>query len=166
MLRVVAGCSSSIRARSQNATPMPAPMPIRSASEAVGNVVRFRLERYLEALESDATDAHSRLAATSGIRADAEHPDVGLVRCERRVVVFDPTLELERRGPEDVVVLEREQDVGDPSARGDVPDLPQVVLPRVLRPRELAVGGHRDLAGPLVLVRPSLAHLDTHGRQG
>jgi osmotically-inducible protein OsmY len=42
---------------------------LRSASEAGGNVVRFRLERYLEALESDAIDAHSRLAETSDVRS-------------------------------------------------------------------------------------------------
>jgi osmotically-inducible protein OsmY len=38
---------------------------LRSASEAGGNVVRFRLERYLEALESDAIDARSRLSEIS-----------------------------------------------------------------------------------------------------
>jgi osmotically-inducible protein OsmY len=40
---------------------------LRSASEASGNVVRFRLERYLEALESDAIDAHGRLAETADL---------------------------------------------------------------------------------------------------
>jgi osmotically-inducible protein OsmY len=42
---------------------------LRSASEAGGNVVEFKLERYLEALESDAIDAHSRLAALSGLKS-------------------------------------------------------------------------------------------------
>lgn len=42
---------------------------LRSASEAGGNVMRFRLERYLEALESDAIDAHSRLVEISDVRS-------------------------------------------------------------------------------------------------
>jgi hypothetical protein len=40
---------------------------VRVASETSGNVVQFRMERYLEALESDAIDAHSRLMAISDV---------------------------------------------------------------------------------------------------
>jgi hypothetical protein len=42
---------------------------LRAASHAAGNVVQFRLERYLEALESDAIDVHSRLVAISDARS-------------------------------------------------------------------------------------------------
>jgi osmotically-inducible protein OsmY len=42
---------------------------LRAASEAGGNEVRFRMERYLEALESDAIDVHSRLASISDVRS-------------------------------------------------------------------------------------------------
>lgn len=40
---------------------------LRSTVEAAGNVVQFRLERYVEALESDAIDADRRLAAISDV---------------------------------------------------------------------------------------------------
>ena len=75
---------------------------IRSASEAAGNVVQFRLERYLEALESDAIDAHGRLATISDVRSyDWKVLQQEIVALESGVAVAEAKLDAARAAERD-----------------------------------------------------------------
>ncbi len=75
---------------------------IRSASEAAGNVVQFRLERYLEALESDAIDAHSRLAAISAVRSyEGKVLQREIIALESGVAVAEAKLDAARAAERD-----------------------------------------------------------------
>lgn len=75
---------------------------LRSATEAAGNVVVFRLERYLEALESDAIDAHSKLVAISDVRSyDGEVLRREIIAMESGIAVAEAKLDAARAAERD-----------------------------------------------------------------
>jgi osmotically-inducible protein OsmY len=75
---------------------------VRAASEAGGNVVRFRMERYIEALESDAIDAHSRLSAISDVRSyDGKILQREITAMESGVAVAEAKLDAARAAERD-----------------------------------------------------------------
>jgi hypothetical protein len=75
---------------------------LRSASHAAGNVVQFRLERYLEALESDAIDVHSRLAAISDVRSyEGRVVEREIIAMESGVAVAEAKLDAARAAERD-----------------------------------------------------------------
>jgi osmotically-inducible protein OsmY len=76
---------------------------LRSASEAGGNIVQFRMERYLQSLESDAIGAGSELAALT------DDPSYGASVLQREV----SALEVE------VAVAEAKLDAARAEERGD-----------------------------------------------
>ena len=84
--------------------------------------------------------AHAKHASISAfatprprVGVDAEHPDLRLVRRERRVVVLDPLVELQGGAAEDPAVLDRREDDGDVRAGADVGDQLEVPVPRARR---------------------------------
>ena len=75
---------------------------LRSASEAAGNAVQFRMERYLEALESDAIDVHSRLASISDVRSyDGKVVQREIIAMESGVAVAEAKLQQARAAERD-----------------------------------------------------------------
>ena len=75
---------------------------LRSASHAAGNVVQFRLERYVEALESDAIDVHSRLAAISDVRSyEGKLVEREMIAMESGVAVAEAKLDAARAAERD-----------------------------------------------------------------
>jgi osmotically-inducible protein OsmY len=75
---------------------------VRAASEAGGNVVRFRMERYIEALESDAIDAHSRLSAIPDVRSyDGKILQREITAMESGVAVAEAKLDAARAAERD-----------------------------------------------------------------
>jgi hypothetical protein len=75
---------------------------LRSASHAAGNVVQFRLERYLEALESDAIDVHSRLAAISDVQSyEGKVVEREIIAMESGVAVAEAKLDAARAAERD-----------------------------------------------------------------
>jgi BON domain-containing protein len=75
---------------------------LRSAAHAGGNVVEFRLERYLEALESDAIDVHSRLAGVSDLRSyEGELAEREIIAMETGVAVAEAKLDAARAAERD-----------------------------------------------------------------
>lgn len=75
---------------------------LRSASEAGGNAVQFRMERYLEALESDAIDVHSRLASMSDARSyDGKVVQREIIAMESGVAVAEAKLDEARAAERD-----------------------------------------------------------------
>lgn len=75
---------------------------LRSAAYAAGNVVQFRLERYLEALESDAIDVHSRLASITDVRSyDGKIVQREIIAMETGVAVAEAKLDAARAAERD-----------------------------------------------------------------
>jgi osmotically-inducible protein OsmY len=84
---------------------------LRSASEAAGNAVQFRMERYLEPLESDAIDVHSRLASISDVRSyDGKVVQREIIAMESGVAVAEAKLD-------EVCAAERDDHRGEVDAQ-------------------------------------------------
>jgi osmotically-inducible protein OsmY len=75
---------------------------LRSTSEAAGNAVQFRMERHLEALESDAIDIHSRLASISDVRSyEGKVAQREIIAMETGVAVAEAKLDAARAAERD-----------------------------------------------------------------
>src|SRR5438445_16674 len=149
------------------APPETTPDPARPAAVAPARCRRPASSSLPRPREPDALAHQGRSDPAAPRRGvHTEHPDVALLRRQPFgflvvLALVDAPVELERDGPQDPAVLDRDKDGGSLRAIGDRGDVLQVAGP-VVAPGELPVRVRRHPARFLVLAGPDRADLRGH----